>query len=462
MRKITVIIMFLVTIVKSECWQWWEGTISTGRNTTISSVTFWEDIGLIWDELNADPVNTVWAVRYVDWTGPHGTEPYFRYKVNLIYYPGLVMDASACECYQSCYASQSGNYGSWNYYPYCDPEWVQGVDCYELGDENPEKPLNPGSPISDGKWVHVKYRFADGSDSTFKTVLSGGCSAITVDGDTVERMNAHDHVDTIDGVGIESCYYNGRVLSGSCYDNGLDTGCGGEIPLKYTNKNDSILNDCKFGSGYLDGDEPDRDTRRADDSLLSESGSGVTGQEYMEGMNRLSSDLREEHSLDREEMIKNREQQEEQTGLLSKIKGILQTIKERLTYSDTQTIYWQDTVGMGDIDSGTIASGDTGTIFDSYRSQFGVDSLDTTYDDIDTAGIQGVYDQFKIDIYEEDCECNSEWFVFNDFPIVGELTINICGYGIEVITKPLLKLMAIFVIFVFYRESIFKALMEGL
>ena len=63
--------------------------------------------------------------------------------------------------------------------------------------------------------------------------------------------------------------------------------------------------------------------------------------------------------------------------------------------------------------------------------------------------------------YTGGCECSDEWFVINIAPFGEELKIDICSYNADVIIKPLLKVVAIFLLVMFYREYMFKAIMES-
>ena len=142
--------------------------------------------------------------------------------------------------------------------------------------------------------MKLVFKKNSGVDSTTTTVISGGCASIYYDGDSLERMNAHNICDTTDGVYVCNCAYNGKLLSGPCDQNNLDTSCGGQLPFYYTNNNDSIINPCRFPSKDIFTPEG---VQRPDSAIVNTSTSGVKGTEYMQGVNRLSSDLRNEGAL---------------------------------------------------------------------------------------------------------------------------------------------------------------------
>ncbi|HUD44702.1 MAG TPA: hypothetical protein VMR41_04125, partial [Patescibacteria group bacterium] len=144
---------------------------------------------------------------------------------------------------------------------------IIGTSCYELGDINPDKPpVINGVTITSGKWVYVTLHRTTNSggpmsDTSFKTVTSHGCSDISENGINLTKGNARDTTFNQDGVTLHGCNYNGKMLSGSCSQNNLDTSCGGAVPVNYNSANDSILNNCKFGNPSIDSTQKSkRDT----------------------------------------------------------------------------------------------------------------------------------------------------------------------------------------------------------
>jgi len=356
----------------------------------------------------------------------------------------------------------------YNYFERCNPRTIENTECFELGREDPLRPQLPGFPKANGKWVRVRYIYSDGSDSTFETVLSNGCSGIIVDGDTLERMNAHDDSALVDGAQLPQCLYNGNVYSGTCAENGLDTSCGGQLPFPVPNV-DSIINPCASRES-----QPDR---RPDDSLSNQSDTGVTGSEYTEGINRVSSDIRQEHAADREVMKEQLDEQKKGNGILGQIASTLSTISGKISQiinkigggsSDSvdqseldgvQNTGYFDSSGIGNIDTGTFILGDSLTLYNQLRS-LRSDTLDTLVS-VDTSGVGGIFAPFIIDVFNGDCECEDDWFSASEFPFVGTISLDICPYNINSITKPLFKLVAVFILFVFYRNFIFSLIMKA-
>lgn len=401
-------------------------------------------------------------------------------------------DSLRCVCanceFPSVYEHDVHNYSGQYFSCSQNMPQVQSVKCFELGLENPLKPLTPGTPVTNGKWVHVTmttYNPAGGAttDSVFKTVLSGGCSAITIDGDTVKKMNATDTTTSVDGVTFHFCRYNGQVLNGSCSDNGLDTGCGGQTPFSYSLYGDSIINTCKSGQSI---DPPDSAEQRPDDTINNNSDTALTGGQYMEGINRLSSDLRKENALNREISQKHLNEAVSQTSLLNRIiEGIaavnknlregFASVVDKLTglggASDSLSADGLDSAGnafggyggLDTIDTGTFAYGDTGVLFQQFRSLYGGDTLDTT--EVDTLAIQQKIDSvagaFSVYMDDGDCGCENAWFDLNNVPYVNTLNLNVCSYNIDQITKPLLLLVAAFILFVFYRDFFIKVIFDS-
>lgn len=417
---------------------------------------------------------TTYPTRYpISMQFSSGAHYQCHYYVEYINHSNGVSDSMKCECTEhlpTSYSIPVGmlSAGSMN----C--AWMQptiiNVTCIDMGAENPLLPKN-GVPTTNGRWVRLKYitvsAYGDTSDTTFETVLSGGCDAVTFNGDTVERQNAHDICDSVDGIRTCNCAYMGQILSGSCAENGLDTTCMGQLNFHLTNKNDSIINDC-----IVDDSVPGQ---RPDDSLPPAGDSALTGNQYNNGANQISSDLRNEHALDREAMKKQLDQSIEQTGLLGKIlNGVLsvnQSIKNifnkmvdstNLPSVSGYSGIMGDTSGTGYIDTGNVVSGDTGTLFSSIRNKYAADTSDTA---LDTSGvgtrIDSVFSPFIVNFYESDCDCNDEWLKLTNFPFVGDLYIDICPYQLDVIMKPILKFIAVFILFVFYREFFIKTIMDS-
>ena len=345
---------------------------------------------------------------------------------------------------------------------------INSVKCYELGAENPLKPKTINSPVENGKWVYLVYNVTKNNhtyDSTTKTVVSGGCSGISVDGKPLDKLNAHDSSSMLDGVNVKFCKYNGAILSGSCEDNGLDTACAGKTPFNYTNNNDSIVNPCKFDDNNIDS--IDNNTKRETPPIENNSDSNTTGKEFVEGMNKLSDDIRSEHALDRELQSEQNEESKKHTSLLSSMLGVLISINKNIvdnfkkmfeggTEADSLSNVGNiiDTAGTG------YSLGDTSALMNKLRGKITSDTVDTLINEVDSNTVAQIFDKFKIDFGTGDCDCNNQWFpieTINNHKIY----IDICPYNINVVTKWIFKLVVIFILFVFYRDTFFKVLMKS-
>jgi len=352
---------------------------------------------------------------------------------------------------------------------------IVGVECVELGREDPTRPFTPGLPVDNGIYVRLIYEYSSvvGYDTQL-TVLSGGCAAVTVDSVPVPKMNAHDDSVVMDGVKFPVCYYAGQVLNGTCNENGLDTSCGGQVSGGLPPLPDSIINPC----AALSPPAPPR----PDDSIQNNSDSAVTGSENAAGVNRLSSDLRTEHGLDRAEMGKQLDESKKHTGILEGIKGILVGINNNMKkgFSDLIGIFsdssgvpsldgygsFADTSGGLYSDTGSFPVADTGSLFTNFRNKYRGDTLDTVTMS-DTAMLRvksdSLFAPFIVNFHEGDCDCDPEWFKMQNVSFVdnGVINIDICPYQLNVIMKPFLLLMAAFVLFLFYRDHFFKAISES-
>ncbi|NLM66446.1 MAG: hypothetical protein GX180_04635 [Enterococcus sp.] len=348
------------------------------------------------------------------------------------------------------------------------PFYIEKTKCYELGSENPLKPLTPGIPQTDGKWVRVIFTMSNGAttyDSTVQTVLSGGCSGVEIDGEKMRKSNAYDSSFTIDGATINICSYDDTIYSGTCAENGLNTGCGGQVPFTYNNNNDSILNDC-FGYGSVN----DLDTflKRPGSDLQIQSDTSVTGSQYASGINNLASEMRAENALNRDISNKQLEEQKKSNNLLNTLKGALagisNSIKNLLSIPDSASksskLSEYENGGLIDSTGFDLNIGDSLQIIQDLRGRYIEDTLTDTIDyQVDSAGISEIFEGFSIDFGESDCDCNPEWFRI-EVPNFTEFYIDICPYNIDTWCKYIFKILGAIVLFVFYRNSIYKTLDE--
>lgn len=346
------------------------------------------------------------------------------------------------------------------------PFEIVNTKCYELGMENPLKPLNPGAPMNNGKWVRLIFTISNGVDSydsTVQTVLSGGCSGVEIDGQPMRKSNAYDSSFTMDGAQIKICSYDDTILAGSCAENGINTGCGGQVPFTYNNNNDSILNDC-FGYGSID--DIDTNLQRTGTNIDIQSDEGTTGSQYASGINHLSSEIRSENALNREISNKQLEEQKKGNNLLRTITGALagisNTIKSMLGVPDSASKSAQlseyENGGLIDSTGFQLDIGDSLQAMQEIRSKFTNDTLTDTIDyQVDSAGISEIFEGFKVDFGNTDCDCNSEWFRI-EVPHFTEFYIDICQYNIDTKTKYIFKILAAIILFVFYRNTIYKTM----
>jgi hypothetical protein len=399
-------------------------------------------------------------------------------------------DTSAASKAQACAIYDAGT----SYYTPVSPEAagfacpleVSNVECWELGKVNPQK-MPAG--VSDTNAIVVRYKY---NLETYVDPFEGiayatdGCAGLTIEGiDGFIANNPFDTTVEIDGIDVDVCRMGeDSVLIGTCSENGLSSsndGCTGTLPFQYSDNNDSIIIPCSYDDLFDDPDE-----RRPDDSLTNENDTNFTGTDYVEGVNRLSSDMREENALNREIMNDQLDAQKETNSKLFDIKGLLVNINNNMkegfnnvvdaifgngdtSFSDSGLSNWEgsgyfgDTTGIDTIGNGNLAgTSDINGFIDSLRGELGNDSLDTLINDADTIGIGAVFEQFEIDIYSADCDCNSEWFEYEDFPFIGTLTIDICPYNVDTYTKILFKIISGLTLFLFYRKYLFKVFLETL
>ena len=340
--------------------------------------------------------------------------------------------------------------------------------CYELGLENPLKPLTPGIPQTDRKWVRLIFTISNGSDSydsTVQTVLSGGCSGVEVDGQPMRKSNAYDSSFTMDGAKIKVCSYDDTILAGTCAENGLNTGCGGQVPFTYSNDNDSILNDC-FGYGSVN--DIDTSLQRPGSDWQIQSDSALSGSDYSSGINHLSNEIRSENALNREISNKQLEEQKKSNNILNTLRGALSGISSSIknllripdSVSTASKLSEYENDGLIDSTGFDLNIGDSLQIIQGLHDRFINDTLTDTIDyQVDSAGVSELFEGFNVDFGNTDCDCNSEWFHIQ-VPNFTEFYIDICPYNIDSWCKYIFKILAAIVLFVFYRTSIYKTLDE--
>ncbi|HUD44523.1 MAG TPA: hypothetical protein VMR41_03215 [Patescibacteria group bacterium] len=342
---------------------------------------------------------------------------------------------------------------------------IVGTECQQLGTVNPLlPPVINGVTISSGVWVHLTLHRTnnDGSpapDSSFNTVTTNGCSDISMNGIPLRAENAKDSTWNSDGVTFHGCSQGGKLLSGTCSSLGIDTGCGGAASINYTSNNDSIVNPCKFAPG--DSTDSTRgqvkktpDTTKGSQSIVNANGIITAQNATTDAVNAGN-------------------------GILGEIKSILQSMAQDIAvipsylaklYGFDTTSSTMDTSGnmvpdsVTDTTTGYMHLGDSTSALARFHAKMdslkSADSADTNIH-VDSNVVAHTFDSLRVnwgDTSSGGCPCDSQAFsiTWANKPIY----INACVGNIGQYLRPLFNIIALIMIFFFYRDTVFRIISQ--
>ncbi|HUD44365.1 MAG TPA: hypothetical protein VMR41_02375 [Patescibacteria group bacterium] len=346
---------------------------------------------------------------------------------------------------------------------------IVGTSCSELGDINPNKPpVINGIPITSGKWVYVTLHRTTNSggpmsDTSFKTVTSHGCSDISINGLPLSKGNAHDSTYNEDGVVLHACVQDGSVKAGTCSSLGIDTGCGGATSFNYGSNNDSILNTCKFGEPSIDSVDSTKgqvkkttDTTKGAQSIVNTNGIIDAQNQTTQAVNNGNGILGELKTI--------------LTSMAQDIHAIPGFLEKLWTGNDTGGVF--DTTQGSPVvhDSGVDTTlgymhlSDSSRLLNKFHAKMdsirASDSGDTNIH-IDSVVVSHTFDSLRVnwgDTSTSGCPCDSQAFSINFMN--KPFYINACIGNIGQYLRPVFKILALLMVFFFFRNTVFKVISQ--
>jgi len=314
-------------------------------------------------------------------------------------------------------------------------------------------------------------------DTSYNMSLKGGCygahgahiysglgdSAVIP---TTGRINTGGCVDTVinqDGVNTHWSLINGSLAMGTCMSNGWDS-----TQQNWYSAGNNAPAGAGGGSGGIAGQLPQSADSIKKDTMTDNSQNGLTGKEFGDGINKLLSaiDSNTAAAVANEELL-NQIKNSTKATAQNQTSGLGNGSSSDTLKFDSTNIHY-DTSALGNnydtaLSNLRLPSPDSSGELAYLRNKMDTirrsDSTDTNVTGLDSSQISSIFTPFKVSWGDTDqCDCDSTALSFS--ALGSTHNINVCFGDIAQYTRWLFKLIAAFIMFMFYRTYIFKFLFK--
>jgi hypothetical protein len=386
-------------------------------------------------------------------------EPYGTNEAMTLYYASC-SDPELCDALDNLLSNSSDLVSMPDKDELCPDQVDTTYECYEYegyvkDDASGEyiKALKTVIKVTvDGEEIERINGYNSGKDQNGN--WEGGCEENTVDDEPLENNSCNSYEKLIDGSPQTYSFYQGQEYEGSCEENGFEEG---QVPDWHIPDYDP---NAPFDPNNPDNVDPS-DPLDPDDPVDTNTSIDPSDPTYNPQLNKINNSLENIH-----ERIKGSNE------LLSGIKNSLGVLNSSV---DTSSL----PVEVVDTNYSTPSSSELGAFSDSssfsdsvgssdslkgYKKEKDSLMLDTIIGLIDSitetnsSFIDSVNSRFDLSIYDEQSNCNDEWFQFQIevFGVSHTVDFSLCQYDIRSIFRPIFLLIASWTVGLWW----YKALQE--